>query len=44
LVRMFDQLKAEIGKEAFEDIAKDDLYAMIRDEGQGYNIFIFEKS
>jgi len=27
LVRMFDQLKAEIGKEAFEDIAKDDLYA-----------------
>jgi len=44
LVRMFDQLKDEIGEEAFEDIAKDDLYEMIRDEGQGYNIFIFEKS
>jgi len=44
LVRMFDQLKADIGEEAFEDIAKDDLYSMIRDEGQGYNIFIFEKS
>jgi len=44
LVRMFDQLKTDIGEEAFEGIAKDDLYEMIRDEGQGYNIFIFEKS
>ncbi|MDQ6993598.1 MAG: hypothetical protein Q9M31_08985, partial [Mariprofundus sp.] len=44
LVRMFDQLKADIGKESFEQIDKDDLYEMIRDEGQGYNNFIFEKS
>ncbi|MDQ6990452.1 MAG: N-6 DNA methylase [Mariprofundaceae bacterium] len=44
LVRMFDQLKADIGKKSFEQIDKDDLYDMIRDEGQGYNIFIFEKS
>jgi type I restriction enzyme M protein len=43
LVRMFDELKAQIGKEAFESIQKNDLYDLIRDKGQGYNIFIFEK-
>ncbi|WMW22920.1 N-6 DNA methylase [Methanolobus mangrovi] len=42
LVRMFDDLKAEIGKEAFANIEKDDLYNMIKDQGQGYNIYIFE--
>ena len=44
LVRMFDNLKAEIGEAKFAQINKDDLYEMIRDEGQGYNIYIFEKS
>ncbi|MBL4760756.1 MAG: N-6 DNA methylase [Mariprofundaceae bacterium] len=44
LVRMFDQLKEEIGEDKFLGIDKDDLYDMIRDNGQGYNIFIFEKS
>jgi len=44
LIRMFDKLKADIGEQAFADIAKDDLYNMIKDEGQGYNIFIFEKN
>ncbi|MFH1216480.1 MAG: N-6 DNA methylase [Pseudomonadota bacterium] len=44
LVRMFDELKAEIGEEAFNRIDKNDLYDMIRDKGQGYNIFIFEKN
>lgn len=44
LVRMFDDLKAEIGEEAFSKIHKDDLYDLIKDKGQGYNIFIFEKS
>ncbi|RKZ90190.1 MAG: N-6 DNA methylase, partial [Gammaproteobacteria bacterium] len=43
LVRMFDKLKEEIGETAFNEIDKDDLYAMIRDEGQGYNVFIFEQ-
>ena len=43
LVRMFDELKKEIGKEAFENIQKNDVYDLIRDKGQGYNIFIFEK-
>jgi len=42
LVRMFDGLKADIGEEAFANIDKDDLYDMIRDQGQGYNLYIFE--
>lgn len=44
LVRMFDDLKTEIGDDAFAQINKDDLYDLIKDKGQGYNIFIFEKS
>lgn len=44
LVRMFDNLKADIGEKKFSKITKDDLYDLIKDEGQGYNIFIFEKS
>ena len=43
LVRMFDGLKNRIGEEAFDGIDKEDLYDLIRDEGQGYNIYIFEK-
>lgn len=43
LVRMFDDLKAEIGEKAFDDINKNDRYDLIRDKGQGYNIFILEK-
>lgn len=44
LVRMFGVLKAEIGEAAFAKIHKDDLYDLIKDKGQGYNIFIFEKT
>ena len=44
LVRMFDDLKNEIGEKAFANIQKEDLYDLIKDKGQGYNIFIFEKS
>jgi type I restriction enzyme M protein len=43
LVRMFDEIKTEIGEVVFNGIDKNDLYDMIRDKGQGYNIFIFEK-
>jgi type I restriction enzyme M protein len=43
LVRMFDDLKIEIGEAAFAKINKDDLYDLIKDKGQGYNNFIFEK-
>lgn len=44
LVRMFDDLKAEIGEAAFTKIQKEDLNDLIKDKGQGYNIFIFEKT
>ena len=44
LVRMFSMLKAEIGEAAFAKIKKEDLYDLIKDKGQGYNIFIFEKN
>ena len=44
LIRMFDELKTDIGEAAFNGIDKNDLYDMIRDKGQGYNIFIFEKN
>ncbi|WP_332862210.1 class I SAM-dependent DNA methyltransferase [Janthinobacterium svalbardensis] len=43
LVRMFDDLKTEIGETSFAKIAKGDLYDLIKDKGQGYNIFVFEK-
>ena len=43
LVRMFDDLKAEIGEAAFANIQKDDLYDLIKDKGQGYNVYIFEQ-
>lgn len=44
LVRMFGELKDEIGEAAFKAIDKNDLYDLIKDKGQGYNIFIFEKN
>ena len=43
LIRMFDELKAEIGEEAFKEIEQEDLYDLIKDKGQGYNKVIFEK-
>ena len=44
LVRMFDELKAEIGEAALAEISPKDLIALIDDKGQGYNQFIFEKN
>ena len=44
LVRMFDELKAEIGAEALADIPQEDLIELIQNKGQGYNKFIFEKN
>lgn len=42
LVRMLDDLKDEIGEEAFSNMDKEDQYAIINDKGQGYNVYIFE--
>ncbi|MHC5779458.1 HsdM family class I SAM-dependent methyltransferase [Nostoc sp.] len=44
LVRMFDELKAEIGEAALVEIAPEDLTELIEDKGQGYNVYIFEKN
>jgi len=43
LSRAKDDLRAEWGEEAFSQTTKDDLEEIIRDKGQGYNNFIFEK-
>jgi type I restriction enzyme M protein len=42
LIRMYADLRAEVGEQAFADITKDDLYALIVDKKQGYNIYLFE--
>lgn len=44
LVRMFDELKVEVGEDALNNMNKDDKFSLITDKGQGYNKFIFEKS
>lgn len=44
LVRMLEEEKNEIGEEALAAIAKEDLYEMIKDKGQGYNKYIFEQN
>ncbi|MBU3178426.1 SAM-dependent methyltransferase [Clostridium estertheticum] len=44
LVRMMDDEKNEIGEEALSGIPKEDLYELIKDKGQGYNKYIFEKN
>ncbi len=44
LVRMFDELKAEISEAALAEIAPEELTGLIEDKGQGYNIYIFEKN
>lgn len=44
LVRMFEGLKSKIGEDKIATMDKDDFYNLIKDEGQGYNIYIFEKN
>jgi type I restriction enzyme M protein len=42
LIRMLDELKEEIGEDAIAYIDKEDFIDLIRDRGQGYNVYIFE--
>ncbi|AKB36995.1 Type I restriction-modification system, DNA-methyltransferase subunit M [Methanosarcina siciliae C2J] len=42
LIRMYDDLKSEIGEDVFASIPKEGLNGIIKDKGQGYNIYIFE--
>lgn len=44
LLRMFDELKEELGTDTLNEIEPDDLIELIQDKGQGYNAYIFEKS
>jgi type I restriction enzyme M protein len=44
LLRMLDEYKAEIGEEDWAEIDKEDQIELIRDKGQGYNTYIFEKN
>ncbi len=44
LVRMFDELKADIGEASLAEIASEDLIVLAQDKGQGYNRYIFEKN
>jgi len=44
LIRMLDDEKESIGEAAYDNIDKKDLYEMIKDKGQGYNIYIFEQN
>ncbi len=43
LLRMFDELKAELGEDTLDEIEPDDRIELIQDKGQGYNAYIFEK-
>ncbi len=38
LLRMFDELRAELGQDTLEQIESDDLLELIQDKGQGYNV------
>lgn len=42
LMRMLDEMKADYGEDVLTDMDKDDFIDLIRDKGQGYNVYIFE--
>lgn len=42
LIRMYAELKDDVGEQAFAEIRRDDLHDLIIDKKQGYNIYLFE--
>lgn len=44
LIRMFNSLKTEIGSSEITKIKKTDFVDLIKDQGQGYNKYIFEQN
>jgi type I restriction enzyme M protein len=44
LLRMLEELKAGIGEEALKEMDKEDFVDLIRDNGQGYNAYLFERN
>lgn len=43
LVRMFDELKDELGEDTLTDLSQADFRTLIQDKDQGYNLYILEK-
>lgn len=44
LMRMLDEIRAKYGEETLMEMNKDDFIDLIKDKGQGYNVYIFEHS
>ncbi|MDO8418042.1 MAG: N-6 DNA methylase [Agitococcus sp.] len=44
LLRMFEELKTDIGEEKIATLAKEDLNELLQDKGQGFNSYIFENN
>ena len=44
LLRMFEELKTDIGEQKIATLAKEDLNELLQDKGQGFNSYIFENN
>jgi len=42
LIRMLDEMKEQFGEDTLNEMDKEDFIDLVRDYGQGYNIYIFE--
>ncbi len=42
LVRMFDELKQDVGQDTLDGLSQEDFRTLVQDNDQGYNIFILE--
>ena len=42
LIRMLDEMKEQYGEDTLNEMDKEDFIELVRDYGQGYNIYIFE--
>jgi type I restriction enzyme M protein len=43
LIRMLDEMKSVYGEDTLKDMDKADYIDLIKDKGQGYNVYIFER-
>lgn len=42
LIRMLDEMKEQFGEDTLNEMDKEDFIELVRDYGQGYNVYIFE--
>jgi type I restriction enzyme M protein len=42
LIRMLDEMKEQYGEDTLNEMDKEDFIELVHDEGQGYNVYIFE--